>query len=300
MARHNVSRAGRLFSGSANMPNYENDACGIEWHPQYRWRPTGIRAATATAVIALGDTTCTLTGNWAGATGFYPLTLSSGQQVQAYLVNGTTAVKFYLPAPQQGNPQTIGAVAAATTALIIGGQPPVVGAANSISLTQAIATPGGSALLNGANAGTLDVPRNVVAAWTTASTLTITGLDQYGNVMSEALATPGGSTGKKAFAVITSVKSSAAITALTVGTGNVLGLPFRVSSGDLGMPMFNDASDAGTFVPPDLTIPATTTTGDVRGTYAPAGTLNGAKFLMAALKVADPTSQFGAFGVAQV
>lgn len=75
----------------------------------------------------------------------------------------------------------------------------------------------------------LDVPRNVVAAWTTNAVLTVTGKDEYGDVIIEKSA--GGSatfTGKKAFKVITSITTSVDITALTVGTGDVLGLPVYV------------------------------------------------------------------------
>lgn len=70
-----------------------------------------------------------------------------------------------------------------------------------------------------------DVPRNVVAAWTTASVLTITGKDQYGNTMVEVTASGTSHTGSKAFKEITSITSSASITGATVGTGVKIGLP---------------------------------------------------------------------------
>lgn len=75
----------------------------------------------------------------------------------------------------------------------------------------------------------LDVPRNVVAAWTTNAVLTITGKDEYGDVIVESSA--GGSatfTGKKAFKEVTSIATDTNITGLTVGTGDVLGLPVFV------------------------------------------------------------------------
>lgn len=77
----------------------------------------------------------------------------------------------------------------------------------------------------------LDVPRNVVAAWTTNAVLTVTGKDEYGDVIVEKSA--GGSasfTGKKAFKEITSIATDTNITSLTVGTGDVLGLPVYVDS----------------------------------------------------------------------
>lgn len=74
----------------------------------------------------------------------------------------------------------------------------------------------------------LDVPRNVVAAWTTEAVLTVTGKDEYGDVIVESSASGTSFTGKKAFKEITDVSVSASVTGLTVGTGDVLGLPVYV------------------------------------------------------------------------
>lgn len=90
------------------------------------------------------------------------------------------------------------------------------------------------ALLNGALADasgtfvTLDVPRNVVAAWTSTAVLTVTGTDEYGNAMVEKSASSTSLTGKKAFKKITSCSFSANVSAATIGTGDVLGLPVYV------------------------------------------------------------------------
>lgn len=156
------------------------------------------------------------------------------------------------------------------------------------------------ALLNGTTAGVLDVPRNVVAAWTTAANLTINGLDAYGYPQTEVLSTPAGSTGKKAFSVITSITTSANITALTVGTGAKLGLPFTTRSGDYFAATFNDAADAPTLALADQTYPATGTTGDVRGTVTATAALNGSSFYAALIKPWDPNTQVGLFGVPPV
>lgn len=78
----------------------------------------------------------------------------------------------------------------------------------------------------------LDVPRNVVAAWTGAAVMTVTGQDEYGNTMIEASASGTSFTGKKAFKKITSIAVSANVTALTVGTGDVLGLPIFIEKVD--------------------------------------------------------------------
>ena len=85
-----------------------------------------------------------------------------------------------------------------------------------------------AAIAAAALAGTADVPRNVVAAWTGTAVLTVTGTDEYDNVVVESSASGTTLTGKKAFKTVTGISTSANITSLTVGTGDVLGLPFFV------------------------------------------------------------------------
>jgi hypothetical protein len=113
---------------------------------------------------------------------------------------------------------------------------PLLADADGVSASQSVAA-AGSFLLNGALADDIisgrmifDVPRNVVASWTTTSVLTITGKDEYGNTMVETSASGTSHTGSKAFKEITSVTSSASITSATVGTGTKLGLPVFLSS----------------------------------------------------------------------
>lgn len=93
-----------------------------------------------------------------------------------------------------------------------------------------VSTTAAAAIAAAALAGTADVPRNVVAAWTGTAVLTITGTDEYGNTIVESSASGTSLTGKKAFKTVTGISSSANITSLTVGTGDVLGLPFFVGS----------------------------------------------------------------------
>lgn len=313
MSRHNVSRAADLFSGSANLANYQGDKNGVEWTPMYRWRPTGVRAGTFSGVLAAGVTTATLSGNWGGASGLYLMTLSSGQVLSALLTNGATTCLFYpagapLTGGTYGSPQAV--LNAVTAAFTVAGQPPVVGSANGYSTSASVAL-GVAAVLGGTlavttykdplsgaivTAGVPDVPRNVVGAWTGTAVVTVTGYDQYGQLQTEVSASGTALATKKAFAAILSIVPSANITGATFGTGNVLGLPFRVSSGDFFAPVFNDAPDTGTLVVPDLTQPATSSTGDVRGTFVTNGTLNGVKFLSALLKVTDRTTCVGTFG----
>lgn len=93
------------------------------------------------------------------------------------------------------------------------------------------------AVINGALASggavVLDVPRNVVAAWTGTAVLTVTGEDEYGVVMKESSASGTSLTGKKAFRKITSCSFSANVTGATIGTGEKLGLPIAVRKSGL-------------------------------------------------------------------
>lgn len=108
--------------------------------------------------------------------------------------------------------------------------------ADGISASQSVTGVGTAFLLNGAILGTygaatrmiLDCPRNVVAAWTGAAVITITGKDVYGNTMKEVSASGTSHTGKKAFKEITSITTSASITGATVGTADVLGFPVAI------------------------------------------------------------------------
>ena len=180
---------------------------------------------------------------------------------------------------------------------------PAAAVANGISASATITAPANAVIggsLATAGVATFDVPRNVVGAWTNAAVVTVTGTDQYGQTQTEASASGTSLAGKKAFKTVTQVTPSVTVTASTFGTGDVLGLPFRVDANGLLAARAVNAIDAGTFVPADTTSPATTTTGDVRGTFDPAVTLNATNTVQVLIKVADVTSKIGAFGVTPV
>lgn len=188
---------------------------------------------------------------------------------------------------------------------------PAAAAANNISLSQAV-TAGSSFLINGALAGAapagfnltgtvgvLDVARTVVGAWTTNSVVTVTGKDEYGQTMSEVSALAAVFTGKKAFKIVTSITSSISITAATIGTGAILGLPYKpVVGGFGGVLLGENTADAGTYQVPERTA-STTTTNDVRGTVTPAGALNGANVYTVKVAVQNGPNDSDAFGIAQ-
>lgn len=185
--------------------------------------------------------------------------------------------------------------------------------ANAIALSQGV-TGGVAGLVNGALAtagiAQLDVARNVVAAWTGTSILTVTGTDQYGATMSEKSASGTSFTGKKAFFTITGFSFSATVTAATLGTGVAIGLPYRVDANGILKSSQTNTNDAATFVPADTTSPATQLTGDVRGTVTFASAPDGTKTYKVYFDIADRTGgipdpqtnwkSVGAYGVAQV
>lgn len=161
----------------------------------------------------------------------------------------------------------------------------------------------------------LDCPRAVsitIGSGTITDTnITVSGYDYYGQAMSEVIAT--GTTqsttvnGKKAFYQVSQVAVGGDCGAtVAVGTTDIIGLPVRVTdAGYLASVGYNNtlARDAGTFVAA-ATATATTTTGDVRGTYVPSAACDGIKrlvigILLPAIAVGPNSTRVGALGVTQ-
>jgi len=143
------------------------------------------------------------------------------------------------------------------------------------------------------------------------ATITVSGYDYYGQAMSEAITSSAAVStavnGKKAFYQISGITTSGATgTALTVGTTDILGIPVRVANvAYVGSVRTNStlAQDTGTFVAAD-TATATTTTGDVRGTYVPGTASNGIVrtvmgVLLPGIAVGPNSTRVGALGVTQ-
>lgn len=109
---------------------------------------------------------------------------------------------------------------------------PATADANGVAESQTVTGAGTEFVLDGVlvegGVAVFDVPRNVVAAWSNAAVLTITGTDVDGNTVVEKSASGTSHTGKKAFKTVTSVTTSATVTGATVGTGDVIGLPAYV------------------------------------------------------------------------
>lgn len=140
-----------------------------------------------------------------------------------------------------------------------------------------------------------------------ANTFTVRGYDIYGYPMSEAITGPNNTTtsGKKAFKFVTSITPSATnASTVSIGTGDVYGFPLRVDSiGYVSIAWNGSLVTANTgWLAADATTPATTTTGDVRGTYATQSASDGSKRLQvfATPSVANLGSVTGLFGITQV
>jgi hypothetical protein len=158
----------------------------------------------------------------------------------------------------------------------------------------------------------LDCPRAVsvtLAASGTPTTITVTGYDQYGQRMSEILTSVANATTamKKAFYQISGVTTSAATAqAISIGTSQLIGLPVRVTNGVyLAHVGWNSgfALDTGNLAVAD-TLTATTSTGDVRGTFSPTNAPDGIKrlclgIMLPAIAAGPNATRIGGFGVNQ-
>lgn len=157
----------------------------------------------------------------------------------------------------------------------------------------------------------LNTPRAVqVNGSTTARTFTVSGYDYYGQPMTETIAVATAGTavpGKKAFYQISSVSISGSATAVVVGTTDVFGLPVRCfDAGYIVKAGWNNTllQNAGVFAAADMTNPATSITGDVRGTFTPTTASDGIKRLVMTIAVpgiavGPNATRTGALGVTQ-
>lgn len=159
----------------------------------------------------------------------------------------------------------------------------------------------------------LDVPRNL--AYVSGSdisnrTFTASGWDVYGQPMTITTTGPNATTvfSTKAIKYISGITiSGAAAGAITIGTGDGFGLPYRLLTVNHVINVkwaAALAADAGTMTLADATSPATATTGDVRGTYLPSSASNGSRRLTVSMFLpgiaSGPTAtRVGALGVTQ-
>jgi len=271
-----------------------------------------------TGITANSYITAFLTG--AGGTGTYTLSASSSS-TGAITIYASGNAGLNDPSPMEVGvgplgreyvwdviPQTLQA------ANIAASQTPA--AAGALTLTAG--TSAKSVIRNdGTTVIQLDTPRAVSIFLTTggaARTYTVSGYDYYGQPMTENITTIAAQTvsGNKAFYQVASVVGAGggSTTAVTVGTTDKLGLPLRVfDAGYLvrigwNNTVANDSGGNSSFTAADMTTPATSTTGDVRGTYIPSSATNGIKRLVVVIALpgiaAGPNAtRTGALGVTQ-
>ena len=319
------------------MPQYSDD---LFLGPAPTYMGTGLRPYTSTFTGSIATTTLTVTAMLTGSPivlGMYVdgTSVTDGTYITAF-VSGTggtgtytvnqsvtassttmtahTNVAFDNPSPMSLGIGPVGRI-------YVWDIVPQAAVTNNIAVSQTAAAAGAVTLTAGTSVRSvlrsdgvtvlqLDCPRAVkVNCSTTARAFTVSGYDYYGQAMSEVItvAVAGTAvTGLKAFFQITGVTIAGSATVVVVGTSDVLGIPVRVfNAAYIASVKSNNAlaQDAGTFVAAD-TATATTTTGDVRGTYVPATASNGIVrttmgILLPAIAVGPNATRVGALGVTQ-
>jgi hypothetical protein len=318
------------------MPQFSDD---LFLGPAQTYIGTGIRNYSTTFTGSMSGTTLTVTalgfgapivvgmyvdgtsvtdgtyitafGTGAGGTGTYTINQSVTASSTTMTAHGNIA--FDNPSPMDLGVGPLGRI-------YVWDVVPQAAVTNNIALSQTAAAAGAVTLTAGTSVksvvtpnGTvlqLDVPRAVkVNCATTARAFTVTGYDYYGQPMSETITvTVAGTavTGLKAFYQISSATIAGSATTVVIGTSDVLGIPVRVANVAYVASVKSNstlAQDAGTFVAA-ATATATTTTGDVRGTYTPATASDGLVrtvmgILLPGIAVGPNATRVGALGVNQ-
>ena len=319
------------------MPQFSDD---LFLGPAQTYVGTGIRPYTTTFAGSMSGTTLTVTALLQGApivVGMYVdgSSVTDGTYITAfgtgnggagtYTINQSvtassttmtahTNIQFDNPAPMDLGIGPVGRI-------YVWDVVPQAAVTNNIAASQTAAAAGAVTLTAGTSAksvvrndGTtviqLDLPRAIkVNCSTTARAFTVSGYDYYGQPMSEVITVSVAGTavtGKKAFYQVSGATIAGSATAVVIGTSDKLGLPVRVFNvAYIASVKSNDtlAQDAGTFVAAD-TATATTTTGDVRGTYTPATASDGIVrtvmgILLPGIAVGPNATRVGAIGVNQ-
>ena len=318
------------------MPQFSDD---LFLGPAQTYMGTGLRPYTSTFTGSIATTTLTVTAMLSGAPivlGMYidGTSVTDGTYITAFVTGtggtGTYTVNQSVTASSTtitghaniplDNPSPMDLGVGPLGRIYVWDVVPQAAVTNNIAVSQTASAAGAVTLTAGTSVksvvtqnGTvlqLDCPRAVkVNCSTTARAFTVSGYDYYGQAMSEVITvvTPATAvTGLKAFYQISGVTIAGSATVVVVGTSDVLGIPVRVFNVSFVASVKSNnalAQDAGTFVAAD-TATATTTTGDVRGTYVPATASNGIVrttmgILLPAIAVGPNATRVGALGVTQ-
>lgn len=256
-------------------------------------------------------------GTGTGGTGTY--TVSASQSAGSTTITGHTNIAFDDPAPMSLGVGPLGRTYVWDIVPQTKGNANIVAAAvtTAASLPLAAGTSVKSVTTSTGAAGLqLDTPRAVSvttgAGSPTSVNITVSGYDYYGQPMSEVIATgtvaSTTTNGKKAFYIITGVTASGgSVVTVSVGTADIFGCPVRFidKSYVLRYGWNNGTTDdtSGTLTVAD-TATATTSTGDVRGTFAPSSVADGIKravvtLALPAIAVGPNATRVGALGVTQ-
>lgn len=162
-------------------------------------------------------------------------------------------------------------------------------AANAVYFVNA-GTPGsGTIISSGVMLNAATVPETygrclqIVASGVNATVATVDGWDYLGQPMSESITLNGATpvNGNKAFKYVRQLTLLSAAGTVNLGIGARLGLPYKALRAEWETANQVLAA-AGTLTAADLTDPATATTGDPRGVYAPTTALNGTNVITCA------------------
>lgn len=162
----------------------------------------------------------------------------------------------------------------------------------------------------------LDTPRNLTCVAShgsavVATTITVTGYDRTRNKIVKTMTLTAGGTDKSdaTTATMKYIKSVAITSAgnsttntVSVGFGDILGLPYRLAEKeDLIAWFFDGGAETTMTVVPAVTSAVSATSGDTRGTVTCAGTLNGSKKVKGWMHVSDANaaSRAGLLGITQ-
>jgi len=162
--------------------------------------------------------------------------------------------------------------------------------------------------INGTTYYDLGVARNIRAVGASASvaavSITVTGRDEYFQAMTQAFSGPTGTattSTTKAFRYVQTVTTNSNTTsAVSIGTGDTIGMPYKMGSYGQALVWFNQSlitNSVGITVADTATPSATT--GDVRGTYTLASASDGSKQLTFWIFVTDPDTLTAIYGATQ-
>jgi hypothetical protein len=179
---------------------------------------------------------------------------------------------------------------------------------NSVKTAATISTTGAitfSGSLVSGGVATFDVPRNITINTTESGvpgTISFTGTDYYGAILSEKILGPNGSlspgNGLKAFKTVTAGTLETAMTySISIGHGDTLGLPFCLEGAYDVLSVYVDstASTTSTITAAD-TNTATASTGDVRGTILPSTAPNGVRKFTIVFTCKDRDTKINIYG----